>query len=169
MPDLVRPDWDDMKLMPVWVNAMLDAELEAAVTAANSVAAIEEMASLIEPIESLLDSLHKGTASEIQQWRAAQLIEAARTPGRRGRKSKPKIDRDATLAMAAQDARRIMRLWREHYGKRNLPRAVKIACERWIDRHAFSTDDAYDRAIDDLAGDVSETLRRPKARNFGIL
>jgi hypothetical protein len=167
MPELTQPVWDDVKRMPVWVNAMLDAELEAAVDAANTVAACEEMASLIEPLESLLDSLNDGTASQIQQWRAAQLIEAAKTPGRPGRKAKPKMDRDALLAMAAQDARRIMQLWREHYDKRDLPRAVKISCERWLDRQAFPPGDAYDSAIADLAERTLETLRRSKARNFG--
>lgn len=167
MPDLTLPDWGDKKEMSIWVNAMLDAELEAGIAAANSAAAIEETLWLIEPVDSLLDSLSNGTASPLRQWRAAQLIEATKAHGRPGRKRKSKMDRDALLTMTAQDARRIMELWRQHYDKPDLPRAISIACERWVERHAFKSDKDYECAVANLTDRVFETLRRPKGRNFG--
>ncbi|HEX8412601.1 MAG TPA: hypothetical protein VF637_01765 [Sphingomicrobium sp.] len=169
MPDLTPPDWDDEKRMAAWVDAMLDAEAEAAVMAANSIEAVKATSPLFEPVEALLQNLNEGTANPLQQWRAAELITAARARRRPGPKPKAKIDRDTLLTMTARDARRIMGLWREHYRKRDLPRAVKIACKRWIDREGFSREDQdkYESAMFDLEDSVLLTLRRPRWRNFG--
>lgn len=164
-----KPAWDDAKRMPLWIDAMLDAELEAAVAATFNTEGMEAMAVLSEPLPSLLGQLNAGTASPAQQARAAQLIAETRQPRRRGRKAKRPMERDALLAIVARDARRIMALWRKHYCKSELDRAVDLACQRWLDVHEFHDADAFEAALNELADRVHDNLRRAKARNFGAI
>lgn len=158
-PGMQKPEWTDTGRMSLWINEVLDAELQAAVADATGDANLEEILATGEPISVLLEALESGVASETQQWRAAQLLRQAMAVPKPGPKPRPKIERDATLAIAARDARRIMDLWREHYGRTDQPLAIDIACERW-------EADEYARA--ELSERVQDTLRRPKGRNFGV-
>lgn len=155
--------------MPLWLNAMLDAELEAAVAATFTAEAVEALTTLAEPFPALIDQLSKGTATPAQQFRAAQLIAETRQPRRRGRKAKRPMERDALLAMVASDARRIMALWRKHYRQADLDRAVDLACKRWLGIHDFPNSEAFEAALNDLSDRVHTNLRRAKGRNFGAI
>lgn len=164
-----KPAWDDPRRMPIWVNAMLDAELEVAIAATFTPEGIEALATLAEPLPALLDHLSNGTATPAQQARAAQIIAQSQQQRRSGPKPKPPLERDALRAMAARDSRRIMALWREHYGRTDLERAVDLACRRWLDRQDYADADSFEEAMLALADKVHDTLRRAKGRNFGAV
>ena len=169
---MTKPAWDISKRgeakMIAWLDAMLDGELSSAVTGANSDGNVEIFRREIEPVEAIIQRLSEGRADPVDQQRAAHLLESliSPEPKKRGPKPKPKIDRQEYLTLAARDAVRIRELWREHYGQRDQKMAIEFACKRWVNRDEHDTE-SYEHALADLIEKVSETLRRPKTRNFG--
>ena len=161
-----------------WLDAMLEHELSLGIAEANSHENAEanshENIELfwreIEPVEAIIQRLRQGDADADDQERAAYLLETLISPApkKRGPRPKAKIERDENLTLAARDAVRIKALWREHYGRIDSKKAVEFACKRWVHRYEHNhKKGSYDRALADLIEKVSETLGRPKARNFG--
>lgn len=168
-----KPAWDNSgrgeAQMIAWLDAMLDRDLSLAITEANSGENVELFWREIEPAEAIIQRLRQGEADADDQERAAHLLETLISPApkKRGPKPKAKMERDENLTLAARDAVRIKALWCEHYGRTDPKKAVEFACKRWVNRDEHDQD-GYDHALADLIEKVSETLGRPKARNFGV-
>ena len=164
-----KPEWDvssdkSRARIAAWVNAMLDAELEAAAAAAGSPESVATFVRAVEPAERVFARLDTGEgdaedqARAAYEWRLAQdEIARLNAPKKPGPVPQPKIDRNAQLFGAARDLDRIMALWREHYGRVSLPFAIDLAATRWAD-------DAEERA--DLGVRLEKTIKKSKARNF---